>query len=115
MLKKMKLGAPTVSNLQNLLNGFLKKKTSTCALRNNPPVLPPKIGEGVLGSSSGGVNPTGASFAGGASVFSSAAATFKLLCGMEIVSGLGVKANDEVGFHGARVFGVVMVGVKRPA
>lgn len=39
-------------------------------------MLPPKIGEGVLGSSSGGVNPTGASSSlvtGAASVFSSAA------------------------------------------
>ena len=29
--------------------------------------------------------------------------------------GLGVNENDEVGFHGARDFGAVMLGVKRPA
>lgn len=41
-------------------------------------MLPPKIGDGVFGSSCGGVKPTGASFVG-ASVFSSAAAALTVL------------------------------------
>lgn len=56
-------------------------------------MLPPKIGEGVLGSSSGGVNPTGASsLAGAASVFvSSAAKTLTERDGAwESLRGLGV-------------------------
>nr|GMD70474.1 Calcium-binding EF-hand [Ipomoea batatas] len=47
--------------------------SSTWALRRSPPVLPPKMGDGVLGSRVGGVNPTGASLVG-ASVVSSAMA-----------------------------------------
>lgn len=38
-------------------------------------MLPPKIGEGVFGSSSGGVNPTGASFFAGSFVAASAASS----------------------------------------
>lgn len=82
-------------------------------------MLPPKIGDGVFGSSSGGVKPTGASFVG-ASVFSSAAAALTVLWAMDKVRGLGlVNKKDEVGFHGIRgsllVLGVVILGVKRPA
>lgn len=36
----------------------------TWALRSRPPVLPPKMGEGVLGSSLGGVQGAGSSAAG---------------------------------------------------
>ncbi|GKU86576.1 hypothetical protein SLEP1_g1088 [Rubroshorea leprosula] len=74
------------------------------------------MGDGVLGSNSGGVKPTGASFAGAASVFPSAAAALMVL---EKEKDLVVKEIEEDGFHGARGrlldFGVVIAGVKRAA
>lgn len=76
-------------------------------------MLPPKMGDGVLGSSWGGVNPTGASFVG-ASVFSSAAALTEKLSGLGLLKD---KENEVDGFHGSLfVLPVVeIVGVKRPA
>ena len=56
-------------------------------------MLPPKIGDGVLGSNCGGVNPTGASFFVGASVLALIVVRF----GAENLSVLGVvkdKADD---------------------
>lgn len=56
-------------------------------------MLPPKIGDGVLGSNCGGVNPTGASFFVGASVLALIVVRF----GAEKLSVLGVvkdKADD---------------------
>lgn len=76
-------------------------------------MLPPKIGDGVVGSSSGGVKPTGASASFvGATVFSSAA---EILMGLdatvERVSDLGaMKVEVTDCFHGAEA-----VGVKRVA
>ena len=82
-------------------------------------MLPPKIGDGVFGSSSGGVNPTGASsFAGGGCVLASSAATRNVL---EVVSlwGLGVKDKVVDCFHGTVMrsvgFEAEMGGVKREA
>lgn len=71
-------------------------------------MLPAKIGEGVFGSSSGGVNPTGAaasSFAGAgagaASVFSSAAALIIVLFDVpaENFAVFGVAREKEDDFH----------------
>lgn len=84
-------------------------------------MLPPKIGDGVVGSSSGGVKPTGASF-GGATVFSSAAALILMVLVVEeSMSGFGaMKEEDTDCFHGTverstLVFGAEGVGVKRVA
>lgn len=73
-----------------------------------------KNGDGILGSNSGGVKPSGASLTGG-SVFSSALTLMDLLIGLEFEN-----EENEDGFHGTRVrlldFVVVMVvWVKRPA
>lgn len=84
-------------------------------------MLPPKIGEGVVGSSSGGVKPTGASSFVSASVFSSTeAATLTVRCATENLSGLGV-VKGMVGdcFHGTVTrspdFEAERGGVKREA
>ena len=77
-------------------------------------MLPPKIGEGVFGSSSGGVNPTGASFVAtsvAASVLSSVAAIFVVL-GVNLVGLREMKDRVEGCFH---VLGVESGGVKREA
>lgn len=80
-------------------------------------MLPPKIGDGVFGSNSGGVKPTGASSFVGASVLPSAAAALMAVrSGMAVdLSGLGaVKEMREDCFHGD--FGLErVVGVKREA
>ena len=81
-------------------------------------MLPPKIGDGVFGSSSGGVKPTGASFVG-ASVFSSAMALMErgtYLSGLVAV----VIDRDDGCFHGmvARSLELAVeraAGVKREA
>lgn len=84
-------------------------------------MLPPKIGEGVFGSNSGGVKPTGASFVG-VSVCLSAAAALMVLDAAENLSDLGVvKGERDVKdcFQGAATrspeFEVDKVGVKREA
>lgn len=76
-------------------------------------MLPPKIGDGVLGSSSGGVKPTGASFVG-VSVFPSAMALMVLVRGALCFSGL--TENDDDCFHGAEDLVVEkLAGAKREA
>lgn len=81
-------------------------------------MLPPKIGEGVFGSSSGGVNPTGAaSTFAGASVVSSAAAALIVL---ENLRGFGLeKERLEFCFHGTEARSLALRpergGVKREA
>ena len=59
------LSSITCSNLV-VYRGFGKDRIAlrvrTCAFRNKPPVLPPKMGEGVLGSSWGGVKGSGSFF-----------------------------------------------------
>lgn len=76
-------------------------------------MLPPKIGDGVLGSNSGGVKPTGASSLGGASA-PSAAALMDILENLRVFK--PVKAKEEDCFHGKATrspdFGA---GVKREA
>lgn len=71
-------------------------------------MLPAKMGDGVLGSSSGGVNPTGASLVGVAT--SSAAA---LMVKVREVSLSCFTAVKEDCFHGET--GFESVGVKREA
>lgn len=61
-------------------------------------MLPPKIGDGVFGSSSGGVNPTGASFVG-VSVFSAAARMVARGARGEEKRGLGVKERRGEGLN----------------
>lgn len=84
-------------------------------------MLPPKIGDGVFGSSSGGVNPTGASsFAGGASVLASSATTRNVLKDVVYLWGFGMKDKVVDCFHGtarrSEGFGPAeMGGVKRKA
>lgn len=86
-------------------------------------MLPPKIGEGVFGSNSGGVNPTGAGAGAGAfsvltgvSVLSSAdAAVLIVVLGEAVVNLIGLSVmKDKVDgcFHG---LGVERGGVKREA
>lgn len=58
-------------------------------------MLPPKMGDGVLGSSSGGVKPTGAASFVGVSVVSSAMA---LMLRGTVLSGL--EDRDDGCFHG---------------
>ena len=58
-------------------------------------MLPPKIGDGVLGSNCGGVNPTGASFFVGASDGASVLALIVVRFGAVNLSVLGV-AKDKV-------------------
>lgn len=74
-------------------------------------MLPLKIGDGVVGSSCGGVKPAGASFVG-ATVFSSAEILMGLIGAVvERVSDLGaMKVEVTDCFHGAEA-----VGVKRVA
>ena len=76
-------------------------------------MLPPKIGDGVFGSNSGGVKPTGAS-----TVFSSVAATLTVR-DAEKLRDLVLKGNDGDGFHGTRAWEVDLAverdGVKRVA
>ena len=84
-------------------------------------MLPPKIGEGVFGSNSGGVNPTGASsFFSGAFTFSSAAALTVVLGKVVNLRGLGVVKDKVVDcFHGTGTrslgLGPDRGGVKREA
>lgn len=67
-------------------------------------MLPPKIGDGVLGSNSGGVKPTGAS------VFSSVTAA-RMVRDVEKVRGRWpVTGKDADGFHGARAWVVDLGG-----
>lgn len=79
-------------------------------------MLPPKIGEGVFGSSSGGVKPTGASFVTASAVSSAAAALIVL----ENLRGLG-EEKEKVGdcFHGTETRSVGLraekEGLKREA
>lgn len=86
-------------------------------------MLPPKIGDGVVGSNSGGVKPTGASFFAGTSVLPSvlpsAAETFTVLW-VENFRDLGVvKVEESDCFHGTETwlldFGAERVGVKSVA
>lgn len=84
-------------------------------------MLPAKIGEGVFGSNSGGVKPTGASSLVGASAaFPSAAAALIVRCATDNLSGLGL-IKDKVGdcFHGTVTrspdFEAERLGVKREA
>lgn len=75
-------------------------------------MLPPKMGDGVLGSNSGGLNPTGASFVGA----SSAMALMVVLGGNEDLGSFGaVKESDDDDFHGAATRSPERVGVKREA
>ena len=82
-------------------------------------MLPPKIGDGVLGSNCGGVKPTGASFTG-ASAFPSAAAALIVRDGMLDLADLAlVKDKVDGCFHDemrrSPEFGVDSVGVNREA
>lgn len=84
-------------------------------------MLPPKIGDGVLGSSSGGVNPTGASSLAGASAFPSAAAALMVVLGENLGSlGFRKDRDDEADCFYARAarspdLEPMRVGVKREA
>lgn len=83
-------------------------------------MLPPKIGDGVLGSNCGGVKPTGASafFTGASSVLPSAAETFidVVLVVVMNLRGLGVvKVEVRDCFHGTVTRSERAVGVKRVA
>lgn len=75
-------------------------------------MLPPKMGEGVLGSNSGGVKPTGASFVGA----SSAMALIVVLGATEDLGSFGVvKESEDDDFHGTVTRSPERVGVKREA
>jgi len=80
-------------------------------------VLPPKIGEGVFGSSSGGVNPTGASFVTASAAVSSPAAALTVFDNLRGFA----EGKEKVGdcFHGTETRSVGLRaekgGVKREA
>lgn len=85
-------------------------------------MLPAKIGEGVLGSNSGGVNPTGAALAGASAGASAASPAAALIVRWETqnLSCLGlVKERVEDCFHGTVTrspdFEAERGGVKREA
>ena len=71
-------------------------------------MLPAKMGDGVFGSSSGGVNPTGSSLVGAAT---SSAAALMVVKVREV--NLSCLTAKEEGFHGDA--GFERVGVKREA
>lgn len=85
-------------------------------------MLPAKIGEGVFGSNSGGVKPTGASSFAGVSVAAAFPSAAEALIVLEAVfgnlSGFGVTKEEEIDcFHGTTTRSLVLeaerVGVKR--
>lgn len=84
-------------------------------------MLPPKIGDGVFGSSSGGVNPAGASGSLVVAGASSAMARMGRWATAETLPLVGLRAENCARdcFHGAATrspeFGAESVGVKREA
>lgn len=78
-------------DLEKVLVKIRVRDLLTCAFRKSPPVLPPKIGEGLLGSSEGGVQGVESVL----SAFPAAAARTTKLDGLCITRGVDVVSLTE--------------------